>query len=231
MGWIYMQSLGGHFGPRQYLDAQFTYVTPEITSKVLRSALVSMRVYYAAVEHVHHATEKREVWAAVCLVRYNPRDREGYIFGYKDMAESMGPCEADCPEPILDLLTPSDRGYANEWRPLSRECRGETGHIEQAVAASGPDHRLRRAAGALRRTPPRPVRGHRQSAQPSHHAFPRAGMRPDLPHHQREETKLSADRPASALTANTRKSSNSPPLSCRALRLWTGQRKRLAGTV
>ncbi len=121
MGWLYMQSLGGHFGPRQYLDAQLTYATPEITSKVLRSALVSMRVYYAAVEHVHHATEKREVWAAVCLVRYNPRDREGYIFGYKDMDESMGPCEADCPEPILDLLTPSDRGYANEWRARCRE--------------------------------------------------------------------------------------------------------------
>jgi hypothetical protein len=121
MGWLYMQSLQGHCGPRQYLDAQFTYVTPEITSKVLRSALVSMRVYYAAVEHVHRVTEQRDVWAAVCLVRYNPRDREGYIFGYKDMDEAMGPCEADCPEPILDLLTPTERGYANEWRARCRQ--------------------------------------------------------------------------------------------------------------
>jgi hypothetical protein len=85
MGWLYMQSLDGYSGPRQYLDAQFTYQRPTVTSRVLRSALVKMRVYYAAIEHVLAATGKREVWGAVCLVAYNPRDREGYIFGYKDM--------------------------------------------------------------------------------------------------------------------------------------------------
>ena len=45
MGWLFMKSLGGHSGPRQYLDAQFTYQHPEVTSKVLRSALVHRRVY------------------------------------------------------------------------------------------------------------------------------------------------------------------------------------------
>ena len=121
MGWLFMKSLGGHSGPRQYLDAQFTYQHPEVTSKVLRSALVHRRVYYAAVEHFRHATDEREVWAAVCLVKYNPRDSEGYIFGYKDMTESMGPCEAECPESILDLLTPTDNHYAREWRARCRE--------------------------------------------------------------------------------------------------------------
>ena len=121
MGWLFMKSLGGHSGPRQYLDAQFTYKQPEVTSKVLRSALVHLRVYYAAVEHFRHATDEREVWAAVCLVKYNPRDSEGYIFGYKDMTESMGPCEAECPESILELLTPADNHYAQEWRARCRE--------------------------------------------------------------------------------------------------------------
>jgi hypothetical protein len=121
MGWLYMQSLNGYFGPRQYLDAQFTHTRPELTSKVLRSALVAMRVYYAAVEHVRHATDERTVFATVCLVRYNPRDREGYIFGYKDMDESMGPRESECPTPILDLLTPTDSRYAIEWRARCRE--------------------------------------------------------------------------------------------------------------
>jgi hypothetical protein len=121
MGWLFMKSLGGHSGPRQYLDAQFTYQRPEVASKLLRSALVHLRVYYAAVEHVRHATNEREVWAAVCLVKYNPRDREGCIFGYKDMSESMGPCEAECPESILDLLTPTDSHYAREWRARCRE--------------------------------------------------------------------------------------------------------------
>jgi len=120
MGWLYMKSLNGHSGPRQYLDAQLTWEGPDTISKVLRSALVGMRVYYAAVERILPATGAREVWAAVCLVRYNPRDREGYIFGYKDMSEAMGPCERDCPEPILDLLTATNHEHARHWRG---DCR------------------------------------------------------------------------------------------------------------
>ncbi len=121
MGWLYMKSLKVHSGPRQYLDAQFAWERADGVSKVLRSALVGMRVYYAAVEHILPATGAREVWAVICLVRYNPRDPEGYIFGYKDMDEAMGPYECDCPESILDLLTPTDRQYALQWRARCRE--------------------------------------------------------------------------------------------------------------
>ncbi|MGJ0454321.1 MAG: DUF6927 domain-containing protein [Methylocystis sp.] len=120
MGWLYMQSLKGHAGPRQYLDAQFTFERPDATSKVLRSALVGSNVYYAAVEQLRVASGEREVWAAICLVRYNPRDREGYIFGYKNAEESMGPYECECPKSILDLLTPTDRPYAQQWRARCR---------------------------------------------------------------------------------------------------------------
>ena len=119
MGWLYMQSLGGHSGPRQYLDAQFTYEKPERRVRVLRSSLVKMRTYYAAVEVVP-TDAPREVTAVVCLVRYNPRDAEGYVFGYKDIDETMGPCEADCPAAILDLLTPTASEYALRWRERCR---------------------------------------------------------------------------------------------------------------
>ena len=119
MGWLYMQSLGGHAGPRAYLDAQFTYERPDHRCRVLRSALVAMRTYYAALEIVRAGGE-REVAALVCLVRYNPRDRDGYIFGYKDQDESMGPCESECPPAILDLLTPTERPYAVAWRDRCR---------------------------------------------------------------------------------------------------------------
>ena len=120
MGWLYMQSLNGHSGPRAYLDDQFTWAREGDHSKVLRSALLGRRTYYAAVEHTG-PDDTRIVFAAVCLVRYNPRDyREGYIFGYKDMDESMGPCESDCPQAILDLLTPTDSAFALEWRAKCR---------------------------------------------------------------------------------------------------------------
>jgi hypothetical protein len=36
------------------------------------------------------------------------------------MDETMGPLEARCPERILDLLTPTDNEYANQWR---HDCR------------------------------------------------------------------------------------------------------------
>lgn len=119
MGWLYMSSLDGHAGPREYLDAQFTSPAPERTVAVLRSALVSLKTYYAAVELLKPGLP-RQVSAVVCLVKYNPRDHAGYIFGYKDMDETMGPCEARCPAAVLDLLTPTENTHALEWRERCR---------------------------------------------------------------------------------------------------------------
>lgn len=50
--------------------------------------------------------------------------RRGGEFIYKDMEESMGPCEVDCPASIMKLLTPIEElerlgvstSYAAEWR-------------------------------------------------------------------------------------------------------------------
>jgi len=116
MGWLYMSSMKGHKTPKQYLDHQLTYEGESFTCKVLDSAVVNMKRYYAAVEKVEKATGERSVICVVCLVNFNPRDKEGMIFGYKDMDETMGPCASDCPARILDLLTPTDSKYATEWR-------------------------------------------------------------------------------------------------------------------
>ncbi len=120
MGWLYMRSLEGHATPKAYLDAQFTYARDTGRSRVLASSLVGRRTYYAAVEWIPAASGEREVWGLICLVRYNPRDREGLVFGYKDMSESMGPCESECPRRILDLLTATENTYALAWRERCR---------------------------------------------------------------------------------------------------------------
>jgi hypothetical protein len=132
MGWLFMTSLGRFRGPRAYLDDGFTYERETVRSTVLRSALVGMRTYYAAVELLR-PDKPCEVFAVVCLVRFNPRDAEGYVFGYKDMTEHMGQCEAECPAAILDLLTPTDAKFANAWR---ERCRA-------AIAARARRPRLR----------------------------------------------------------------------------------------
>ena len=119
MGWLSMQSLRGFAGPREYLDNQFTFARETVRATVLRSALVKLRTYYAAVE-VLQPSQERKVAGVVCLVRYNPRDREGFIFAYKDMDETVGPYEAECPAAILDLLTPTDNALALAWRERCR---------------------------------------------------------------------------------------------------------------
>ncbi len=88
----------------------------KITSsgKVLKSAMVGS-VYYAAVEN-----KDGKVWAAVFLTCGRTK-HDGTAWGYKDMDETMGPCECKCPASILALLTPTDSQWANEWREKCRQ--------------------------------------------------------------------------------------------------------------
>lgn len=47
------------------------------------------------------------------------RGRDGYDFGYKDITESMGPCEKDCPTRLIKAASPirtDDKSYARQWR-------------------------------------------------------------------------------------------------------------------
>ena len=129
MGWLYMQSLGGFPTPKAYLDDQFTYARGDARARVLRSAIVGKRVYYAAVEFLKPPAP-REVFGLVCLIDHNPRDPEGYLFGYKDISEDMGPVESDCPLAILDPLTPTSRQYALDWRA---RCRANLGSRRDAA--------------------------------------------------------------------------------------------------
>ena len=85
--------------------------------EVLRSCL-NGTTYYAAVKKTRFATEtepeKSIVFAAIVLTSVNTKDY--YNFAYKDMDETCGPCEYKCPKYILDLLSPTNNQYANEWR-------------------------------------------------------------------------------------------------------------------
>jgi hypothetical protein len=85
--------------------------------EVLKSSMVGS-TYYAAVKRTKFATETEpeisSVFAAICLTSTNVKDY--YNFAYKDMDESCGPYQCDCPKSILDLLTPTESEFANEWR-------------------------------------------------------------------------------------------------------------------
>lgn len=90
-------------------------------------------VFYAATKYKKNG----DVFGMVCLIQ---RTRGYYNFGYKDMEESMGPCAYDCPDRILDLLTPTQSKYANEWRETCRktnaakaEARAKTGTVKDGA--------------------------------------------------------------------------------------------------
>lgn len=85
-------------------------------ARVLDSALVGTDVY-AAIELTTKATGERKVRAAIILTKYDRRDG---CFMMKHMSEDVGPTHCKCPKRILDLLTPTDNEWANQWREICR---------------------------------------------------------------------------------------------------------------
>jgi hypothetical protein len=86
--------------------------------RVLKSALKNRTTYYAAIEQKNVSTGEVVVFAVVILCRFG-KWPGGHNFGWKDMDETAGPNEDNCPESILKLLTPTSNEYANDWR---RRC-------------------------------------------------------------------------------------------------------------
>ena len=96
-----------------YLKKMFTWESETHTHRVLESSLVRFHTWYAAVERIEKGSNSREVIAVVTLGSNHPRSGE---FSYKDMSEDAGPCERECPEKILKLLTATTNQYATRWR-------------------------------------------------------------------------------------------------------------------
>jgi len=120
MGWLFMDNLGGYLTPKAYLEDQYNFENEEGTSEILASAMLKMTTWYAACRQFNKKTGMTETFALVVLVKYNKRASDGMIFGYKDMAETAGPNESECPERILDMLGPTTNEYAQEWRARCR---------------------------------------------------------------------------------------------------------------
>lgn len=118
MDWLFMRDMGGCATPRSYLDNQFTYQRDTHRLTVLASAMVGS-TYYAACERLA-ADAERIVFAIVCLTKTSTGARDGCTFGYKDMDETVGPNESECPAALLDELTETDSEYALAWRARCR---------------------------------------------------------------------------------------------------------------
>ncbi len=116
MGWTYFEKPQN---VSKWFAEQLTWETDTKINRCLKTGILERKEAYAAVESINKETGEREVWAATFLLNYT---REaGYNFGYKDMTEHMGPYITRCPKSILELLTPTDNEYANQWRQSCRD--------------------------------------------------------------------------------------------------------------
>jgi hypothetical protein len=113
MGWLYKDEPIDN--PVDYLINRYTHDGERSLNQVLAAARVANTVYMA-IKYTDKATSKSFVFAAVVLIS-NTRK---HGFGYKDMDETMGPCECACPDRIMRLLSPvadiPNPSYAADWR-------------------------------------------------------------------------------------------------------------------
>lgn len=120
MGWTYTYK--GKTPVKEFLTEQVNCENEHGRWTLLDIAIVKMRTAYMAVEITRRDkatgrldTATRKVVAFVFLLDYRSSDPD-YDMGYKDMDESVGPYESECPARILKLLTPTDHEYAVQWR-------------------------------------------------------------------------------------------------------------------
>lgn len=126
MGWTSYRAThykNGKVDRKAECDAYFMEDLNAGYYEVLKSAMVGS-TYYAAVKPlkkynnandiVDIPKEEQYVFAAIFLTTTDMK--QYYNFAYKNMDETVGPYERNCPKGILDLLTPTENEYANEWR-------------------------------------------------------------------------------------------------------------------
>jgi len=129
MGWTYTHR--GNTPIKEFLANRVNCENDHAKWLLLDVAIVKMRTAYMAVEIIRRDKESgqlnmttRKVVAFVFLLDYRMSE-SGHDTGYKDMDESMGPCESECPERILRLLTPTSHEYALAWRKRCWEIIAE----------------------------------------------------------------------------------------------------------
>lgn len=118
MGWTgYYPSIwkNGKVDRKGELDKQFTSESDTRKWEVVKSSMVGS-TYYAAIKTSHKdGSVEPCIWGLVCLTKVQGRGWN-CEFMYKDMDETMGPYQYECPKSIIKLLSPTDNECALEWR-------------------------------------------------------------------------------------------------------------------
>ena len=122
MGWLYSEAWPTASAMRDHLRDSLTRSGYDI----VKDALTHYgRHYYAAIR------KDGKTFIFVALIE---RDRIGY--GYKDMDESMGPNNVDCPLSILDAASPVEDLYSGDPLEWATKWRANVRAFHAAKKAS-----------------------------------------------------------------------------------------------
>lgn len=105
MGWTSMYTGFGSGNSRRIKE----FIMDEWTSPKIQPIDFSRKgnTIYQAIKVI----ETGEVFAVVTMISFHKGE-----FYWKDIDETMGPVQEDCPQRILKLLSPTDSDFANDWR-------------------------------------------------------------------------------------------------------------------
>lgn len=110
----------GRVNRKEILDKIFTSKSKTCEWKVEKSIVVGT-TYYCAIKRTILDTGERLIFGMVVLTHIDNNCYDN--FSYKDMEESMGPYQYDCPMSILNLLDDTDDDYALEWREKCQQLQ------------------------------------------------------------------------------------------------------------
>lgn len=107
-------------------------------------------------ETLRHSVRGNTLWM---VVRHKIKDHRAILcfliskqrnggWGYKDLDETMGPCEVSCPLAFLDMV-PDPGSYATEWRARVRAWHSAQKIKRTRAATLVPGMRVRLVTGVL----------------------------------------------------------------------------------
>lgn len=134
MGWLYSSGWGTANAVRDHLRDQLR----QAGYTILDDASTKYgRVYYALIEKPALPDKPESAVTPTIFVALINGGR-GSDWGYKDMDESMGPVEVDCPLRLIDKAGPPPNDWARDWREKVRAY-----HARRKVGADVVKHAKR----------------------------------------------------------------------------------------
>lgn len=126
MGWtsVYVGELEYNtksktYNRKSFLDNNYTCENNEYKWEVIKSAMVGT-TWYGACRRTNKKTGESVVYGETILTAIDKME-----FFWKEVSEDMGPYTLECPVGILNLLSPTDNPYAQQWR---EKCRAKALH-------------------------------------------------------------------------------------------------------